>query len=578
MGRKAKYTVEQRVKACEEYLSGKKSATQIAIELEMGEHGDDEVATWARLFKTNGASIFQNEGHNRTYTKEFKEQVVMEYLSGNGSLRDLAARYSIPKPYTISTWIRKYNDGIELKDYKPAPEIYMADTLKTTLQERIDIVRYCLEHGRDVKATALHFGGNYAQIYQWVRKYEEYGEEGLIDKRGKRKAEEELSELEKAQRRIRQLEAENKRKEMEIELLKKAKALGTSCLAAFPRAKRIHLNKQHRIKAYSLIRQHHDERGWNIDDMCVLLGIRRSSYYKWLKSSPSSKMANKLKEDGLITSRIKEIALDNNSLFGAINMHYALRNEGFKCGHNRVYRLMCINDIKSSYRRASAYHCIRSSPEQTADNVLKRDFGADKPNEKWCTDVTEIRVPKTGEKLFISPMIDLYDRYPVSLEVSDRNDAALANRTLDNAHSNYPDATPLVHSDRGFAYTRTIWKNRLSEYGMTQSMSRVSRCIDNGVCEGFQGQFKDILFILYPKIETKEQMIEAIYGTLDYYINHYPQKRLKGKTCGQVRTEAMSKLKNDEQVTSYPIRQSNRYIKFWADITAKQQRTLERTA
>ena len=78
-------------------------------------------------------------------------------------------------------------------------------------------------------------------------------------------------------------------------------------------------------------------------------------------------------------------------------------------------------------------------------------------------------------------------------------------------------------------------------------MSRVSRCIDNGVCEGFQGQFKDILFILYPKIETKEQMIEAIYGTLDYYINHYPQKRLKGKTCGQVRIEAMSKLKNDDE-------------------------------
>lgn len=73
---------------------------------------------------------------------------------------------------------------------------------------------------------------------------------------------------------------------------------------------------------------------------------------------------------------------------------------------------------------------------------------------------------------------------------------------------------------------------------MIQSMSRVSRCIDNAPCEGFQGMFKDILFILYPNIHSKEEMIEAIYGTLDYYINEYPQKRFKGKTCGQIRKAA----------------------------------------
>ena len=74
---------------------------------------------------------------------------------------------------------------------------------------------------------------------------------------------------------------------------------------------------------------------------------------------------------------------------------------------------------------------------------------------------------------------------------------------------------------------------------MSQSMSRVSKCIDNGVCEGFQGQFKDMLFILYPNITSKEEMRQAIKGTLDYYINHYPQKRLNGKTCGQVRKESL---------------------------------------
>lgn len=167
--------------------------------------------------------------------------------------------------------------------------------------------------------------------------------------------------------------------------------------------------------------------------------------------------------------------------------------------------------------------------------------------------------------------MDLYDRYPISFAVFERNDIALANTALEMAHDAYPEAMPPYHSDRGFQYTRTVFKTKLKGYGMTQSMSRVSRCIDNGPCEGFQGIFKDMLFILYPNIESKEEMIHAIYGTLDYYINEYPQKRYKGKTCGQVRQEALQSSKP----TIYPIKQANRYIKFWMKIEQKKQRTLQ---
>lgn len=136
---------------------GKKSAAKIARELEMGKQGKGTVNEWSKAYLANGSSIFQNEGHNRKYTKEFKEKVVREYLSGAGSTTDLAAKYLIPKKYTISVWVNKYNKGIELKDYEPATEIYMADTLKTTLQERIEIVKYCMAHDRNIKETALHF-------------------------------------------------------------------------------------------------------------------------------------------------------------------------------------------------------------------------------------------------------------------------------------------------------------------------------------------------------------------------------------------------------------------------------------
>ena len=331
---------------------------------------------------------------------------------------------------------------------------------------------------------------------------------------------------------------------------------------SLPKAKRIYLNHYNKIQDYKLIKELSQE-GWNIAFMCNILGISRAAYYKWLNSKPTEKQL----EDERILAKIKEIADSNNSLFGVMEMYYSLRNEhDIQCGHNRVARLMCINDIKSSFRRKARYTYIKSTPEEIAENLLNRDFNTDKPNEKWCTDVTEIRVPFTGEKLYISPILDLYDNYPIALEVSERNDAILVNRTLEAAHLAYPGATPLFHSDRGFAYTRSVFKAQLEKYGMTQSMSRVSRCIDNGPCESFQGRFKDILFVLYPNIKNKEEMKEAIKGTLDYYINHYPQKRLKGKTCGQVRKEAMA----TDTPVAYPIEKAKRYKDFWKNIELKK--------
>ncbi|MGL5352887.1 MAG: IS3 family transposase [Clostridium sp.] len=335
------------------------------------------------------------------------------------------------------------------------------------------------------------------------------------------------------------------------------------------KAKRAYYTHYNKIIDYKLIKElHESEEKWDISFMCKHLDISRAAYYKWLNSAPTEKQM----EDEKILMKIKEVAKSNNSLFGAMNMYYTLRDTyHFTCGHNRVYRIMCINDIKSAYRKSSKYHYKKSTPEETADNILKRDFNSSKPNEKWCTDVTEIKVPITGEKLYISPILDLYDRYPVSFAVSERNDTALVNTSLKMAHIAYPDAMPLFHSDRGFQYTRKVFKTKLNSYGMTQSMSRISRCIDNGPCEGFQGFFKDMLFILYPNIRSKKEMIRAIEGTMDYYINKYPQKRYKGKTCGQVRQEAIQA----SEPTIYPIKQANRYITFWNNIDKKQQRALQ---
>ena len=225
MSRKVKYTKEVKLKASKDYLSGKVSAFNIARSLGMSKRGDEIVRYWARQYEVNGDEIFDDKPRNKSYSKEFKEKVVKEYLDGKGSFKYLAAKFGIPSNCTVLSWVKKYNGHIELEDYDPKGEIYMTKGRITTLDERIEIVKWCLDHDRSIKDTASHFACSYAQVRAWLLKYEEFGEEGLIDKRGKPKEEKDLSELELAQRKIQSLEKENEKLKRMNEILKKAESL-----------------------------------------------------------------------------------------------------------------------------------------------------------------------------------------------------------------------------------------------------------------------------------------------------------------------------------------------------------------
>ena len=223
MGRKAKYTIEQKIAVCEAYLSGNSSAKALARSLRLGKRGADRIREWSRMYKEYGPEVFYPKQHNRSYTEEFKKTVIKEYLDGAGSLSDLQVKYRIPKYETIRQWVIKYTKGEEIRDYLPRPEVYkMKARRDTTLEERIEIVTYCLEHNHNYKETAALYNCNYSQVRNWVLKYERDGEDGLQDKRGKRKQYEELTDLEKAEHRIKQLERKNEELARRVELLKKA--------------------------------------------------------------------------------------------------------------------------------------------------------------------------------------------------------------------------------------------------------------------------------------------------------------------------------------------------------------------
>ena len=223
MGRKPKLSVETKVSVCKQYLDGKKGAIELSYEYDIDA---STIYSWVNKYQSIGTSAFNLKLHNTSYTKKFKQQVVEAYLNGEGSMEHVANRYDIPSHKTLYQWIKKDNNLEELKDYDPKPEVYMKDRIrKTTLEERIEIVNYCLEHDKDYKGTAELFDVSYMQVYQWVRKYLASGEDGLADRRGQHKTEEQLTETEKLQRKVKILERQLREKEMENELLKKVQEI-----------------------------------------------------------------------------------------------------------------------------------------------------------------------------------------------------------------------------------------------------------------------------------------------------------------------------------------------------------------
>ena len=222
-----KYSSEEKVQICEDYLSGKSSPSELCLVHGLGRGRTPGVFwRWIAQYREYGEAAFIKSKGNRSYTKELKERAVTEYLNGNGSLLDICVKYNISSEDILSGWIKCYNAHMELKDYEPKREVYMAEARrKTTLEERKEIVDYCISHNNDYKGTASKYEVSYNQVYSWVKKYREKGEEGLEDKRGHHKSDDEVDELERLRRENQRLKRQLEERDMLCELLKKVREL-----------------------------------------------------------------------------------------------------------------------------------------------------------------------------------------------------------------------------------------------------------------------------------------------------------------------------------------------------------------
>lgn len=236
-----------------------------------------------------------------------------------------------------------------------------------------------------------------------------------------------------------------------------------------------------------------------------------------------------------LKARIVAVYQRHKGRYGYRRITADLRHAGQWVNHKRVQRLMQVLGLKSVVR-AKKYRSYRGQVGRVAPNLLDRQFEAAGPGQKWVTDVTEFNI--NGEKLYLSPVMDLYNGEIVAYETRKRPVFSLVSAMLKKAFRRLsPKDKPMLHSDQGWQYQQPAYRHMLAEQGVTQSMSRKANCLDNAAMESFFGTLKAECFHLSP-FENIEHLQAAIRQYIHYYNHERIKLKLKGLSPVQYRTQA----------------------------------------
>ena len=259
-------------------------------------------------------------------------------------------------------------------------------------------------------------------------------------------------------------------------------------------------------------------------------GLTRSTYYYYIKKKDKDKYACEKQV-------IQSIYDKHKGRYGYRRVCAELHNQGYVINHKTVQKLMKQLGLKGKQRKNDHYHSYKGKVGKVADNLLNRDFCASKPFEKLTTDVTHFKVG--DEKVYLSPVMDLYNREIVSYSISQSPNLEQVREMLNGLFLKLPsDAAPVFHSDQGWQYQHETYQNLLKEHNITQSMSRKGNCMDNGAMENFFGRLKVEMFY-GEKFESVNTFIEKLEKYIDYYNNHRISLKLKGMSPVQYRTHSL---------------------------------------
>ncbi|WP_228721256.1 IS3 family transposase [Klebsiella pneumoniae] len=414
------------------------------------------------------------------YSPETKLAVVNHYLSGKDGEQSTADLFGIERT-SVRRWVRAWQfhgaEGLTAKNNHYSDEF------------KLVVVRAVISDRLTMREAAARFNLS-AEILvrRWLDVYNDAGAEGLLKGRTALSAGREC-------------------------LSKKVESLGSE------------RKKWQKALIISELRHEHALR-----DLLRAAGMSRSTWYYNMNALKQGDRYAGLKEN------IRKIYHYHKGRYGYRRITLALRKQGLRINHKTVQRLMAELSLRSVIR-AKKYRAWKGRTGEAAPNILSRNFGASKANEKWVTDVTEF--PVQGKKLYLSSVLDLFNREVIAYSLSERPVMEMVNTMLDGAFPKLrPGDAPLLHSDQGWHYRMRSYQERLKAHGMTQSMSRKGNCLDNAVMENFFGTLKSECFYLR-EFRSVSALRKAVEDYIHYYNNERISLKLKGLSPVEYRTQAL---------------------------------------
>ncbi|UTF61218.1 IS3 family transposase [Gilvimarinus sp. DA14] len=262
---------------------------------------------------------------------------------------------------------------------------------------------------------------------------------------------------------------------------------------------------------YALILDHVSQ--YSISLMCEVLGVHRSGFYRWREGPQSKREARKEK----VTSLVKDTFESFEATYGAPRIAQELNALGHKCSVNFIAKIMQEQGIVARNGKAFNYSGHALTMHNVADNLLWRDFSAERPNQKWVTDITYVWV--RHQWLYLATVMDLYSRRIIGWSL----DTSMTEELITQAMQMAIDArgkTPglIVHSDRGTQYRSNSYVSFLERHGITRSMSRKGNCWDNAVMESFYARLK--VELIYSKCyQSIDEARSGIFGYIEIFYN-----------------------------------------------------------
>jgi len=279
-----------------------------------------------------------------------------------------------------------------------------------------------------------------------------------------------------------------------------------------------------------VIYRHKDKYG--VSEMCRFFNVSRSGYYDYVKRMDIPAW------DLPLAEKIRACQEHSHSTYGYRRVHIWLERQGIHKNPKTVLRVMQKYNLLSVIRRKK----YRNYGEylHRYPNLLNRDFHADRPNQKWVTDVSEFSL--FGSKRYLSPIMDLYNREIISFTITESPNLSMVTDMLKKAFTLLPDDVDLIiHSDQGWHYQHPTYQQMLRKKGIVQSMSRKGNCLDNAVIENFFGLLKSELLYLR-EFENMEQFVHELNEYIYYYNNYRIKTGLGGLSPIQFRTQSTNPI------------------------------------